>query len=104
MVETPRSSKITSSVNRWAKSDATQLDQAMLARNQTIADHLGFKSSQLASGAGHDSQIMAQMTRTTMIFVPSINGISHAPDENTSQADLERGVTLLTESLHQQAY
>ncbi|APR07414.1 M20 family metallo-hydrolase [Lentilactobacillus parabuchneri] len=104
VVETPRASKITSSVNRWAKSDATQLDQAMLARNQAIADHLGFRSSQLASGAGHDSQIMAQMTRTTMIFVPSINGTSHAPEENTSQADLERGVTLLTESLHQQAY
>jgi len=47
---------------------------------------------------------MAKLTRTTMIFVPSINGISHAPAENTSQEDLLRGVELLAASLHQQAY
>nr|WP_252892963.1 M20/M25/M40 family metallo-hydrolase [Lentilactobacillus otakiensis] len=68
------------------------------------ADKLGFSSTQLASGAGHDSQIMAKVTRTTMIFVPSIDGISHAPEENTGQVDLLHGVELLTESLHQQAY
>ncbi|MGF2384927.1 M20 family metallo-hydrolase [Lentilactobacillus otakiensis] len=96
--------KITSTVNRWAKSDVTHLDNQLLAANQKAADKLGFSSTQLASGAGHDSQIMAKVTRTTMIFVPSIDGISHAPEENTGQVDLLHGVELLTESLHQQAY
>lgn len=103
-VEAPGNPRITSSANRWAKSDVTQLDRQLLESNQAIANQLGFKSIQLASGAGHDSQIMAKHTRTTMIFVPSINGISHAPAENTSQEDLLRGVELLSASLHQQAY
>ncbi|GHP14527.1 Zn-dependent hydrolase [Lentilactobacillus fungorum] len=104
IVETPAAAKISSSVNRWAKSNVTHLDDQLAQNNQLLADQLGLKSVQLASGAGHDSQIMAKVTRTTMIFVPSINGISHAPEENTSQADLLRGVELLSASLHQQAY
>lgn len=104
VVEQSQDTNITNSVNRWAKSNVTHLDDQLLAANQEIANRLGFSSAQLASGAGHDSQIMAKVTRTTMIFVPSINGISHAPEENTSQEDLLRGVELLTESLHQQAY
>ncbi|GAA3187597.1 M20 family metallo-hydrolase [Lentilactobacillus kefiri] len=104
VVEQNQTTNITSTVNRWAKSDVTHLDDQLLSANQKIADRLGFSSTQLASGAGHDSQIMAKVTRTTMIFVPSINGISHAPEENTSKEDLLRGVELLTESLRQQAY
>ncbi|MEE8825533.1 allantoate amidohydrolase [Lentilactobacillus sunkii] len=104
VVERSQDTNITNNVNRWAKSDVTHLDDQLLAANQDIANQLDFSSVQLASGAGHDSQIMAKVTRTTMIFVPSINGISHAPEENTSQEDLLRGVELLTESLHQQAY
>ena len=103
-VTAPGNPQITSSADRWAKSDVTLLDRQLLENNQAIANQLGFKSFQLASGAGHDSQIMAKHTRTTMIFVPSINGISHAPAENTSQEDLLRGVELLAASLHQQAY
>jgi beta-ureidopropionase / N-carbamoyl-L-amino-acid hydrolase len=30
-----------------------------------------------------------------MLFVPSINGISHAPDEFTDAASLERGANAL---------
>lgn len=104
IVETPSHAKISSSVNRWAESNVTHLDDQLLENNQQLVDHLGFKSVQLASGAGHDSQIMAKVTRTTMIFVPSINGISHAPEENTSEADLLHGVELLAANLHQQAY
>jgi acetylornithine deacetylase/succinyl-diaminopimelate desuccinylase-like protein len=32
---------------------------------------------------------------TGMLFVPSINGISHAPDEFTDAASLERGANAL---------
>lgn len=45
----------------------------------------------LSSGAGHDAQIVAATAPVGMIFVPSIGGISHAPD-----ADLVAGADALT--------
>ena len=49
----------------------------------------------IPSGAGHDTQFMAQVTRAGMIFVPSIGGVSHAPDEWTHWHDVETGSNLL---------
>ncbi len=44
------------------------------------------------SGAGHDAQPRAPRVPTCMIFVPSINGISHNPAERTNINDLAEGV------------
>ncbi|WP_268744884.1 M20/M25/M40 family metallo-hydrolase [Agrilactobacillus composti] len=95
---------LTIHVSRWANIPPVQLDQQLLAQNANLADQLQLKHLQLASGAGHDSQIMTQVTPTTMIFVPSIQGISHAPQEATATPDLLAGVQLLTASLYRQAY
>ncbi len=40
------------------------------------------------SGAGHDAQIFAPRVPTCMIFIPSINGISHNPAERTNITDI----------------
>lgn len=55
------------------------------------------------SGAGHDAMNIAALTPTGMIFVPSHKGISHNPDEYTSQEDITAGVQVLTETLYQLA-
>ncbi|MDF2273530.1 Zn-dependent hydrolase [Streptomyces coacervatus] len=49
----------------------------------------------LPSGAGHDAQVVADITPTAMIFVPSIGGVSHVPQEDTSSADLVLGAEVL---------
>ncbi len=95
---------LTIQVSRWAKIPPVQLDPQLLAQNANLADQLKLSHLTLASGAGHDSQIMTQVTPTTMIFVPSIKGISHAPQEATATPDLLAGVKLLTASLYRQAY
>ena len=56
------------------------------------------------SGAGHDCQIMAAAYPSAMLFVPSINGISHNPEENTEFGDLLAGVDALEGMLHRLAY
>jgi N-carbamoyl-L-amino-acid hydrolase len=43
------------------------------------------KTAELISFAGHDSAMTALRVPTAMLFVPSKNGISHAPAEFTSQ-------------------
>jgi N-carbamoyl-L-amino-acid hydrolase len=49
----------------------------------------------MPSGAGHDAQDMAKITPTGMIFVPSVNGISHSPKEFTSAEDMANGASVL---------
>lgn len=95
---------LTITVERWVHDRPVQLADHLCQLNQKLADQLGLSSMQLASGAGHDSMIMSQFVPTTMLFVPSIDGISHAPEERTELSDLQTGINLLTASLHAQAY
>jgi N-carbamoyl-L-amino-acid hydrolase len=60
-----------------------------------LADQLDIPSLVMASGAGHDTQFMAQLAPAGMIFVPSIDGVSHAPEEATAWSDIEAGANLL---------
>ena len=59
------------------------------------ADALGLRSRTMVSGAGHDAMIMADFAPTGLVFVPSRNGISHAPDEWTDFDQLAKGVDVL---------
>ncbi|TDE14399.1 Zn-dependent hydrolase [Jiangella asiatica] len=53
----------------------------------------------LSSGASHDSQQISRITRTGMIFVPSVGGLSHVPEETTSFADIARGTDVLVRAM-----
>jgi allantoate deiminase len=66
-------------------------------------DRLGLPHINITSGAYHDALNMAKITDIGMIFVPSINGISHAPDEYTPFEDILNGARVLTEVLHELA-
>lgn len=63
------------------------------------AKELGLTTLQLPSGAGHDTQEMATITPSGMIFVPSKEGISHSPKEYTSPGDMANGVNVLLRTL-----
>jgi len=63
------------------------------------AKKLGVQAKRMNSGAGHDSQNMAEKVKTGMIFVPSVNGVSHSPMEWTEWGDIENGVQVLTQTL-----
>jgi N-carbamoyl-L-amino-acid hydrolase len=60
---------------------------------------LSYPSFVLPSGAGHDAQILAAVTDIAMIFIPSIDGLSHSPQEAIDWDDLEKGANLLLHSL-----
>jgi hydantoinase/carbamoylase family amidase len=49
----------------------------------------------LPSGASHDAQMINTVIPTGMLFVPSRNGISHAPDESTSADQIATGARVL---------
>jgi N-carbamoyl-L-amino-acid hydrolase len=60
---------------------------------------LGLKSRRLPSGAGHDAQMMSTLGPMGMIFVPSVGGISHSPQELTKWDDCARGADVLMETV-----
>lgn len=66
---------------------------------KTSADSLGIESLHMPSGAAHDTQVMATITASAMIFVPSINGRSHSPTEDTEWKDIEHGANVLLNTL-----
>ena len=49
----------------------------------------------ITSGAGQDAQNLATVCPTAMIFVPSIGGISHNPQEYTRDEDVVNGAHVL---------
>lgn len=81
------------------KVDPLPFSPAILATIQHAADELGVKWQPIASGAGHDAQIVGQVAPAAMIFVPSAGGRSHCPEEYTRTEDIERGANVLLNAL-----
>jgi N-carbamoyl-L-amino-acid hydrolase len=77
----------------------TTLSSEIISVIDGSARQVDIKTMRINSGAGHDAQNMAAKVKTGMIFVPSINGISHSPMEWTNWWDIEKGVKVLTQTL-----
>ncbi|HJS42152.1 MAG TPA: Zn-dependent hydrolase [Gemmatimonadales bacterium] len=60
---------------------------------------LRLSSQLMPSGAGHDAQDLARIGPMGMIFVPSVNGISHAPLELTRPDDVTNGANVLLQTV-----
>lgn len=74
-------------------------DPELIERIHDGARRLGFEAHRMPSGAAHDAQILADLTRVGMIFVPSKDGRSHSPAEWTHMADIEAGANVMLEVL-----
>ncbi|MFF7709214.1 allantoate amidohydrolase [Pseudomonas sp. NPDC007930] len=64
---------------------------------------LGLAASNSVTVAGHDAISLNRRYPTTLLFVPSRNGLSHNEAEFTASADLHRGLHLLTALLFRAA-
>ncbi len=74
-------------------------DEGIVSLIEKKTKELGYSYKVMPSGAGHDVQFFCGHTRAGLIFVPSVNGVSHAPDEWTHWSDIERGAQLLLETV-----
>src|SRR2546426_9197129 len=75
--------------------------RAVLTR---AAQECGVRATELVSGAGHDAQILAARCKVGMLFVPSVGGRSHCPEEHTDPGHLELGARVLVRTLELLAY
>jgi allantoate deiminase len=63
----------------------------------------GYPVHRMASGAGHDAAVMANLAPMTMLFVRSPGGISHHPAESAAPADVTAALEVMVAFLHRLA-
>jgi allantoate deiminase len=81
------------------ESRAIEINREMTDLIESAARKLGARFRRMNSGAVHDACLIADVAPIGMIFVPSINGRSHVPEENTNWPDIEMGANVLLETL-----
>lgn len=74
---------------------SVKLDKSLMELAETQAENLGYKFKIMSSGAGHDAKEISHLIPTSLIFVPSKDGISHSPKEFTKKEDLKKGISLI---------
>lgn len=90
-----QSEGVTIKTKTLARFEPVAFDRAMVSLVEEEALKLGAKVKRMPSGAGHDAQSFAPTCPTAMIFVPSVDGISHNIHEYTQPEDLIRGANVL---------
>ncbi len=76
--------------------DPVAMDPALQDRLAKAADaEVPGRWRRMPSGALHDATNVSRLMPVAMLFVPSIEGISHAFDEDTDEADLVAGLQVL---------
>ena len=83
--------------------DPVEFDPSMIDLVERTARDLGHSVQRMPSGAGHDAQMLARVCPAAMIFVPSVDGLSHNVAEFTDAADLEAGANVLLHVLLREA-
>ena len=86
---------VTMQIHRQRFTSAVPIADSMQAMVEEAAGRSSLESQRLPSSAGHDAQALAQIAEMAMIFVPSVNGISHSPEEFTTPEDCANGAQTL---------
>jgi N-carbamoyl-L-amino-acid hydrolase len=102
--------------NRLAADEGVTIERRTLARFEPVEFHptmidlveataqaLGHSTRRMPSGAGHDAQMLARVCPTSMIFVPSVDGLSHNIAEHTLPMHITAGADVLLQTVLQLA-
>ena len=87
------------SFDQYYESPETPTDVGIQNLVRESATALGLSSLDMPSGAGHDGQSMKGIAPLGMIFVPSKDGVSHAPTEFTSEEQIVNGANVLLRTI-----
>jgi allantoate deiminase len=83
---------------------ASPSDPTVVAALERAATEQGVRFRRMPSGAGHDTQNIAKVAKTAMVFARSRDGRSHTPEEFTSVEDAVAAIGVLAAALHELAY
>ena len=86
-------------IERYGSTQPQEVASFIKTNMELAAKELEFTVLDMPSGAGHDAQAIAHLTEVGMIFIPSLHGISHSPEEYSSPQDCANGTNVLLRSL-----
>lgn len=83
-----------------ARSVPALMDEAMQDSIEAAAEACApGRHVRMPSGAGHDARTIARVLPAAMMFIPSIDGISHHYSENTTDEDIALGVQVFVDAV-----
>ncbi len=85
--------------DRFYVSRAAPTDERIRSIIERVTRELSLSTLRMPSGAGHDAQSIARLAPVGMIFVPSVRGISHSPQEFSWPRDIVNGANVLLHTL-----
>ncbi|MEN6413401.1 MAG: Zn-dependent hydrolase [Veillonellales bacterium] len=91
--------EVSANVGVIAESNAFVLSEKIINLLEKTALRKKLPYIRMNSGAVHDSCMMTDVTDVGIIFVPSIDGRSHVPEEDTRYEDIKLGSDLLLETV-----
>lgn len=83
-----------------ATSPAVSLSQKIRDNLKEEAVAMGISNRNMYSGAVHDCAMFTDMTKVGLLFVPSIGGRSHVPEEDTKETDIGAGISVLLKAVY----
>jgi hydantoinase/carbamoylase family amidase len=87
-------------VRTWGLPESVFHEDCIQAvRSAAIAEVGASQIMDMKSGAGHDAAWASKVVKSSMIFVPSKDGISHNPAEYTSPEDCSIGAQVLLQAV-----
>ena len=75
--------------------EPTPMSEELRAAAHRAGEAAGIRTMDLHSGAAHDTMHVADVTDASLLFAPSVDGISHNPREWTEWADCANAVQVL---------
>ena len=82
------------------RTEPVKTEASLLNLLEKLCQQLGYEYRLIPSGAGHDAQIISSICPSSgMIFIPSVDGLSHVPEEAINPDDLEKGANLLLQAM-----
>ncbi len=86
---------VTIGTRTLSRFEPVAFDAELIDAVEATAGRLGHSTRRLASGAGHDAQMLARVCPAAMVFTPSVGGLSHNIAEFTHAEHLEAGANVL---------
>ena len=74
-------------------------DPTLCALLRSTAQARQFSTRDMIAAAGHDSVLVAALCPSAMLFVPSVDGITHNPKEYSTKEHLARGAQVLLDAV-----
>jgi allantoate deiminase len=71
---------------------AVRLNAGLVALAERAAEHAGYSTIRMTSGAGHDAMVIAPHVPSAMVFLRNPGGISHHPDESVAEQDVAAAI------------